>query len=187
MTNRRWPPMREERRHLEYEVLRRLRKGESQRDLARTLGIATKTIRTLQRAHREHCLQGESSIEREVPPLLPPRRSKLDGYGDQIKSWLEKYPDITAVRLLERLREVGFDGQYTVVRRHLKGFREQQGLTKKKAVMVVRTPIGQQCQFDWSPYEIAGEVKVQVWGASPAYSTASRVALSGMAACPVSA
>jgi transposase len=164
--------MREERRHLVYEVLRHLRKGESQRGIARTLGIAPKTIRAMQRDQQERREQGESSIEREVHPPRTPRRSKLDRYADQIKLWLEKYPDITAQRLLERLQEVGFDGQYTVVRLHLRQLRKALGMAKKKAVVVVRTAPGQQSQFDWSPYEIAGSVPVQVWGHSLSWSRA---------------
>lgn len=164
--------MREERRHLVYEVLRRLRRGESQRGIARTLGIAPKTIRVMQRDQQERREQGESSIEREVTPPRSPRRSKLDRYADQIKLWLEKYPDITAVRLLECLQEVGFDGKYTVVRLYLMQLREEQGATKKKAVIVVRTAIGQQCQFDWSPYVIEGPVEVQVWGCTLSWSRA---------------
>ena len=164
--------MREERRHLVYEVLRRLRKGESQRGIARILGIAPKTVRAIHRDQHERREQGESSIEREVPPPRAQRRSILDRYEDQIKHWLEKYPDITAVRLLERLQEVGFDGKYTVVRLHLMQLRKEQGQTEKKAVMVVRTAAGQQCQFDWSPYEIEGPVAVQVWGCTLSWSRA---------------
>ncbi len=164
--------MREERRHLVYEVLRRLRRGESQRGIARTLGIAPKTIRAVQRDQQARREQGESSIEREVPTPRTPRRSKLDRYEEQIKQWLEKYPDITAVRLLERLQEVGFDGQYTVVRLYLMRLRKEQGAAKKKAVVVVRTAIGQQSQFDWSPYTIEGPADVQVWGHTLSWSRA---------------
>lgn len=164
--------MREERRHLVYEVLRRLRRGESQRGIARTLGIAPKTIRAMQHDQQERREQGESSIEREVQPPRTPRRSKLDRYADPIKLWLEKYPDITAVRLLECLQEVGFDGKYTVVRIYLMKLRQEQGATKKKAVVVVRTPIGHQCQFDWSPYVIEGPLDVQIWGCSLSWSRA---------------
>lgn len=164
--------MREERRHLVYEVLRRLRRGESQSGIARTLGIAPKTIRRMQREQQERREQGESSVEREVPPPRTPRQSKLDRYAQQIEHWVEKYPDITAVRLLERLREVGFDGQYTVVRQFLMRLRKEKGQTKKQAVVVVRTAVGQQSQFDWSPYEISGSVPVQVWGHSLSWSRA---------------
>lgn len=164
--------MREERRHLVYEVLRRLRRGESQRGIARTLGIAPKTIRAMQRDQHERREQGESSIEREVPPRRTPRRSILDRYENQIKNWLEKYPDITAQRLLERLQEVGFEGKYTVVRVHLMQRRKELGTADKKAVVVVRTAVGQQGQFDWSPYTIEGPVDVQVWGYSLSWSRA---------------
>lgn len=160
--------MREERRHLIYEVLRRLRQGESQRGISRALGIASKTVRRILRDQAERREEGESCLERDLGPQRTPRGSKVDSYEEQIAAWLEQYPDLTAVRLLEKLRAAGFDGKYTVVRLYLKKLRG--ALRKKTAVQVVVTAVGQQSQFDWSPYKLEGDLQVQVWSDTLSWS-----------------
>jgi len=160
--------MREERRHLIYEVVRRLRQGESQRGIGRALRIATKTIRRIVLDQAERRESGESCLERELGPKRTPRGSKLDKYEEQIAAWLEQYPDLTAVRLLQKLRAAGFDGKYTVVRLYLKKWRGAR--REKTAVQVVETAVGQQSQFDWSPYDLAATLKVQVWSDTLSWS-----------------
>ena len=106
--------MHEEREHLLYEVLRRLRRGESKRGIARAMGIAPKTVRRLLKDHDLRREDGETALEREMPAKGTPRASKLDGWAEKIALELERYPDITAVRLLENLKAAGFEGQYTM-------------------------------------------------------------------------
>ena len=162
--------MHEERQHLLYEVLRRLNRGESRRGIARAMGIASKTVRRLLADNAKRREQGETALDRELPAKGTPRARKLDGWYDVIARELERYPDITVVRLLENLRALGFDGQYTIVRQHLKKLR---GASRPKtAVEVVTTAPGHQAQFDWSPYEIANGQKVQVWSCTLAWSRA---------------
>lgn len=160
--------MREERRHLIYEVVRRLGRGESQRGISRVLGIAPKTVRRILRDQDERREDGESCLERELGPRRTPRGSVLDKYEEQIAAWLEQYPDLTAVRLLQKLQAVGFSGRYTVVRVYLKKLRG--ALREKTAVQVVVTAVGQQSQFDWSPYEIEGGLSVQVFSDTLSWS-----------------
>lgn len=160
--------MRDERQHLVYEVIRRLDRGESQRGIARALGIAPKTVRRILRAQAKKREEGESAVERELPQRRSPRSSKLDGFEHHITAWLERYEDLTAVRLHEMLCEVGFSGAYTIVRERLKELRVSQH--PKEAYEIVETLPGQQAQFDWSPYAIADGSIVQVWSCTLSWS-----------------
>lgn len=118
--------MRAGRKQLVYEVVRRTRRGESKRGIARALGIAPRTMTGILAAEDARRSEGETALERELPARRAPRASKLDAYAERIDAWLEQYPDLTATRLHEKLVEVGFAGRYTIVRQHLKALRGRQ-------------------------------------------------------------
>lgn len=135
---------------LRYEVARRLRRGDSQRQIARALEIDRKTVRALKaelEARREQDEDAPSELIQRAP-----RPSKLDPFHDFITEVIEEYPDIRATRLLEKLQDRGFDGGYTIVRGYLNHVRPKQ---TKSAAMRVETPAGYQGQVDWSPYRLA--------------------------------
>ena len=46
--------------------------------------------------------------------LTGPKPTKLDPYKQKIDQWLEEAP-YSAVRILEKLQEEGFDGKYSIV------------------------------------------------------------------------
>ncbi len=163
--------MRDARRHLVYEVTRRAERGESRRGIARALGIAPKTVRKILRDEAKRREMGESAVEREAPPTRTPRASKLDPYEERIAAWLERYDDLTAVRLHELLQDAGFTGGYTIVLDRMRELRKSED--PKDRVEVVTTLPGQQSQFDWSPYRIAeGALRVEVWSCTLSWSRA---------------
>jgi transposase len=161
----------EARRRLAYEVQRRKDRGDSERSISRALGIHPQTVRRLLQDLAARREAAQSVLEREVGPPPVRRHSKLDPFVEQIDSWLKTYENLTAVRLLEKLRDEGFTGSYTIVREHLKQLRGQ--ATQKEAFQVIETHPGHQAQFDWSPYILPGcGQKVQLWGCSLGYSRA---------------
>jgi transposase len=162
MRKRQMVARRDERTRLEYEVVRRKAQGHSQRAISRAVGIARDTVKAILERQAKRREEGESAIEREVGRPPTPRPSKLDEYEQDIAGWLTQYEDLTAVRLRELLQGEGFEGGYTIVRERLKELRaERQPVAK--AYEVVETPPGHQGQFDWSPYELEGDLKVQLW------------------------
>jgi transposase len=93
----------------------------------------------------------------------------LDAFTQDIEAWLGLYEDLTATRLHEMLVAKGFTGGYTIVREQLKQLRAARA-PGVEAFEVVETPPGQQGQFDWSPYELAGDLKVQLWSCTLSWS-----------------
>lgn len=159
----------EARRRLAYEAQKRKDRGDSERSISRALGIHRNTVRELLKENAARREKGESSLEREVGPPPVSRSSKLDPFNEQIAHWIDETKDITAQRLLEKLKGIGFTGGYTIVREHLNEVRGRRN--PKRALDVIETPAGEEAQFDWSPYVLPGcKQKVQLWGYSLAYS-----------------
>jgi transposase len=159
------------RRRLVYEVVARRQRGESLRGISRQLCIHRATVRAILRGEEERRADGEPAVARAVPPPATPRASMLDRYAAQIDAWLDEHPDLTAVRLQEKLAAQGFTGGYTIVRQCLRAAQARRG-DKPQAVQIVETPPGQQCQFDWSPYELPGVGKIQLWSCTLSWSRA---------------
>lgn len=161
--------MNDARRQLVYEVVRRAMRGESQRGIARALGIAPRTVKKLLAREELRRTEGESALDRELPARRAPRESKLDAFDDRIAAWLEQYPNLTATRLLEKLAGEGFAGGYTIVREHINAWRAEHA-QPKRADLRVETAPGHQGQFDWSPFPIeSGEVE-NVWSYTLSWS-----------------
>ncbi len=159
--------MREPRARLVYEVMRRHRRGDSQRSIARALSIDPKTVRRIIRDVNKRRQEGDDALIRGLPPRRAPRPSKLDPYTEVIADLLARYPNLRATRLHEELCARGFDGGYTIVREHLKKLRPRPA---KKPRTLVQTPAGKQRQFDWSPYELVDGTPIRMFGCVLSYS-----------------
>ncbi len=75
--------------------------------------------------------------------------SKLDPYKEQITVWLEEAP-YSAERILEKIREQGFDGGHSMVREFVRHKKEQ---NDEKATVRFETMPGLQGQMDWAFFE----------------------------------
>ncbi|GMR22386.1 MAG: hypothetical protein BMS9Abin37_0733 [Acidobacteriota bacterium] len=128
------------------EIVRRFYAGASFRSIARALGINRKTVAAVIKAHQKE--RAEPNLALEAPAR---RRSLLDPFVPQIESLLARYPDLTAVRLLEELRAEGFTGGYTIVKHRLRQMRPRPVV---QPVIRFETEPGIQAQMDYSPFDI---------------------------------
>ncbi len=154
----------------ENEIVSRWRAGQAQRRIARELGINRKRVARVVRKHLQARDQGE------VHPDLPgPRKSRrgrrLEGFEPLLRELLERYPQITVVRLLEELRGKGYRGGYTVLREQVRQWRSR---PRRPPVIRFETPPGAQGQMDWGTYDIdftlEGRRRVQLFSYLLSYS-----------------
>lgn len=89
------------------------------------------------------------SESRPMYRLTEPKPSKLDEYKQQIDLWLEDAP-YSAVRILEKLTEQGFDGKYSIVKEYVRGKKKD---LDEKATVRFETMPGLQGQVDWAFFE----------------------------------
>lgn len=89
------------------------------------------------------------SSHRPEYTLTDPKPSKLDDYKQQIDTWLEEAP-YSAVRILEKLKEQGFDGKYSIVKEYVRGKKKD---LDEKATVRFETMPGLQGQMDWGFFE----------------------------------
>jgi len=129
------------------EIIRRVHGGASFRAIARALRIDRKTVASVIRTYERERHAPHSAL-----PRVRSRRSQLDAYAAQITALLERYPDITAVRLDEELRATGFTGGHTIVKARLRALRPR---PTHAPVIRFETGPGVQAQMDYSPFDIA--------------------------------
>jgi transposase len=154
----------------ENEIIRRWQAGQAQRSISRELGINRKRVARVIRDHRQARDAGGAH-----PDLPAPRKSRrerrLAAFEPALRDLLERYPDITVVRLLEELRGKGYAGGYTVLREQVRQWRSRPA---QPPVIRFETAPGAQAQMDWATYEIAftleGRRRVQLFSYLLSYS-----------------
>jgi transposase len=117
------------------------RQGLSISAIARRTGRDPKTVRKY--------------IERGLePPAYGPRRAgrpnKLAPYLDYLRERVTAFPELTATRLTREIRERGYAGAYTAVKRYLAAVRPENA--PKPFEVRFETPPGQQAQVDFARF-----------------------------------
>jgi transposase len=141
------------REELVHQIVTLARQKTPRRAIARALGISRNTVKSVLEEHSAKREREHSALGEIARPSRAPRASKLEPYRSRVMQLLEQYPDITAQRVFERLRdEDGFDGSYTAVKAYVRRTRP-----RKKPAPSLPTPVhgpGEMAECDWSPYLI---------------------------------
>ena len=134
-------------KRLRARVLKAFEETGSIRATVRRTGLSRKTVRRI--------LRGKP---RAVPRGAPKRPSKLDAFRPVIQR-LVLDDHLTAVLVLEELRELGYAGGYSILKDYIRTVRPA---PKVKVTTVIDHPPGKEGQVDWSPYtvELGGETRV---------------------------
>lgn len=142
-------------------------RGRSQREIAKELGLTRSSVRRILTRVKREREEGASAL----PSPRLKRKSKLDPFEPAMEELLERYPDITGVRMWEELQKLGFDGGLTIVKERLRKLRKK---PKQKPVIRFETEPGEQGQQDWSPYTLdftkTGRQKVQCFSLISCFS-----------------
>lgn len=133
------------RQDLEHQIILMHAEGWSIRALSRRFNMGRNTIRRILRKNQETRDKGHDVLDCRRPVA---RKSKLDDFKSMINGLLEKYPDITGVRVYEDLRENGFDGGQSIVKEYLRKIRPR---PKKAPVVRFETPPGHQAKWTGVP------------------------------------
>jgi transposase len=122
-------------------ILELHRQGLKVSAIARQLGIDRKTV-------RRYISRG---LEPPTYGPRPPRQRSTDRFLPYVRERLAAFPGLTAVRLWRELRERGYAGGYTAVKRAVRGVRPD-----PVASFEVRfeTAPGEQAQVDLARFEV---------------------------------
>jgi transposase len=150
------------RQDLEHQIILMHAEGWGIRALSRRFNMGRNTIRRILRRNHDKRDKGHDGLDHLRPVA---RKSKLDAFKPLIKSLLERYPDMTGVRVHEELRENGFDGGQSIVRAYLRKIRPR----PKKEPVVRRAANRYTIRHSWlsSPIIIAAQWRVCPDGHKP--------------------
>jgi len=140
---------------IENEVIHRWNNLQSIRSIASELCLSRYKVTRIIAMHTR-ARDAENPTQKDTPPVSlgsPAKRyrSKLDPFADQIAQLLERYPKITSTRVLEELRQSGYDGGYSILRERV---RELRKTPARQLTVRFETAPGAQAQMDWATYEI---------------------------------
>jgi transposase len=116
------------------------RQGLSPTAIARQLGIDRKTV-------RKYIARGMDPPNYRAQRRRPRRTDEFQPY---LRERLTAYPGLSAVRLLRELRERGFGGGYTAVKRAVAEIRPER---ERRFEVRFETPPGEQAQVDFARFE----------------------------------
>jgi transposase len=158
------------REELVHQVVTLAKVGTARRAIARALGISRNTVKAILKDHTHERVAEQSALP--CKPPRAPRAMKLEPFAGVIVELLTRYPDITAQRVFEELRDKGYTGGYTAVKDHVRAVRPP-----NKPQPSLTTPTygpGEMAECDWSPYRVrlltGKEITVQAFGYTLCFS-----------------
>jgi transposase len=114
--------------------------------ICRELGVSRKVVRKVVRSGAT-----EFSYERKVQPkpTIGPIKDALDALlaTNEARPARER---LTAVRIFEEVRAMGFEGGYDAIRRYVHDWREERSSATAAAFVPLSFAPGEAFQFDWS-------------------------------------
>jgi transposase len=155
---------------LAYDVVQLHNGGMTRRAVARALHISRNTVRKILDEHGSTRVKPHSA--------LPARRgiartSKLDPYRSLVDGLFKTYPDITAQRVFEILREKGFSGGDSIVKDLVRKLRPRPA--PKASLQTPPRVAGDMAECDWASYPVtfthAPSMLLQAFGYTLRYST----------------
>jgi transposase len=124
-------------------ILELHRQGVSVTAIARRTGRDPKTVRKYIERGIEAPVYGPRSVGRP---------SKLAAYLDYLRERVTAFPDLSAARLTREIRELGYAGAYTAVKRYLAAMRPENA--PKSYEVRFETPPGVQAQVDFARFVV---------------------------------
>jgi len=115
------------------------RQGLSVSAIARRVGLDRKTVRRYL----------ERGLEPPTYGPRPPRQSKLAPFERFLRDRVTAFPELTGKRLLREIRELGYDGAYTILKDFLREVRPSEPAGFE---MRFETPPGRQAQADFAHF-----------------------------------
>jgi transposase len=133
------------------EIIHRWQGGQSVRGIARDLSVS--------RWYVSRVLQKQAAARDDTADAPPAslgraktkRASQVDAFDVHVTRLLERYPRVTATRIWEELKTLGYTGGYTVLRQRVKQLRQK---PLKPLTIRFETAPGEQAQMDWSVYDL---------------------------------
>jgi len=131
-----------------HEIVVRFRGGASMRRIAQSLRISRRTVKRA----LDQIEQVRGAGSEPGPTQSRTRRgSQLDAHLGAITELLARYPEITAQRIHEELRRLGYQGSYSLLSQRVRELRPRPII---QPVRRFETAPGEQAQMDYSIYDI---------------------------------
>lgn len=117
-------------------------KSEKIRAIARKVGVNRKSVERV--IHRRGVALNVASV---------PRQSILDPYQEFIREVLARDASVSAVVILQRIRDKGYEGGYSTVKSLVRDVRDNLRLTRnKEGFFKIDFAVGQTAQVDWGEF-----------------------------------